>query len=119
MFAEINVPEPALGAAMSAAVSALVILVIFSFNLQEKFGGKISVLLSSLPTWGPGSLRFRDTDPNVSGTEREVIFLQPGDGFYPNLGQRCVEHGIGVDLFIMSSMYADIATIGNDPYYID
>jgi len=69
-------------------------------------------MLSSLPTWGPGCLRFRDTDPNVSGTEREVIFLQPVDIFYQNLGQRCVEHGIGIDLFIMSSMYVDIATVG-------
>ena len=69
-------------------------------------------MLSTLPTWGPGHLRFRDNDPNATGTEREVIFLQAGDIFYKNLGEKCVEHGIGVDLFIMSSMYVDIATIG-------
>jgi len=69
-------------------------------------------MLSSLPTWGPGHLRFRDNDPNAAGTEREVIFLQAGDIFYKNLGERCAELGIGVDLFIMSSMYIDIATIG-------
>src|SRR5436190_21938771 len=70
-------------------------------------------MLSTLPTWGPGHLRFRDNDPNAAGTEREVIFLQAGDIFYKNLGERCVELGIGVDLFIMSSMYVDIATVGN------
>lgn len=70
------------------------------------------MMLSTLPTWGPGHLRFRDNDPNSAGTEREVIFLQAGDIFYKNLGEQCVEHGIGVDLFIMSSMYVDIATIG-------
>jgi hypothetical protein len=69
-------------------------------------------MLSALPTWGPGHLRFRDNDPNTAGTEREVIFLQAGDIFYQNLGEKCVEHGIGVDLFIMSSMYVDIATVG-------
>ena len=75
-------------------------------------GGKISIMLSTLPTWGPGHLRFRDNDPNAAGTEREVIFLQAGDIFYKNLGEQCVEHGIGVDLFIMSSTYVDIATVG-------
>lgn len=79
---------------------------------QEKMGGKISVMLSTLPTWGPGHLRYRDNDPNAAGTEREVIFLQAGDIFYKNLGEQCVEHGIGVDLFIMSSTYIDIATVG-------
>ena len=53
------------------------------------------MMLSTLPTWGPGHLRFRDNDPNASGTEREVIFLQAGDIFYKNLGERCVDHGIG------------------------
>jgi hypothetical protein len=81
-------------------------------NHQEKLGGKISVMLSTLPTWGPGHLRFRDNDPNAYGTEREIIFLQAGDIFYKNLGEKCVEHGIGIDLFLMSSMYVDIATIG-------
>ena len=69
-------------------------------------------MLSCLPTWGPGHLRFRDNDPNASGTEREVIFLQAGDIFYKNLGERCVELGVGVDLFVMSSAYVDIATVG-------
>jgi protein transport protein SEC24 len=81
-------------------------------NNKERFGGKISVMLSSLPTWGPGHLRFRDNDPSAAGTEREVIFLQAGDIFYKNLSEQCVEHGIGVDIFIMSSMYVDIATVG-------
>jgi protein transport protein SEC24 len=75
-------------------------------------GGKLSVFLSSLPTWGPGHLRFRDTDPTAYGTERETIFLQAGDIFYKNLGEKCAKSGIGVDLFIMSSMYVDIATVG-------
>ena len=79
---------------------------------QEKFGGKISIMLSSLPTWGPGHLRFRDTDSSAVGTEREIVYLQAADIFYKNLGEKCVEHGIGVDLFIMSSSYVDIATIG-------
>jgi protein transport protein SEC24 len=69
-------------------------------------------MLSTLPTWGPGSLRFRDNDPGAAGTEREIVFLQVGDIFYQNLAEKCVEHGIGVDLFIMSRMYADIATVG-------
>ena len=101
MFSEMNVPEPALGATMQAAISAL-----------EKTGGKISVMLSCLPTWGPGHLRFRDNDPNASGTEREIIFLQAGDVFYKNMGEQCVGLGIGVDMFIMSSAYVDIATVG-------
>jgi protein transport protein SEC24 len=71
-------------------------------------------MLSSLPTWGPGHLRFRDNDPNASGTEREIIFLQAGDIFYKNMGEQCVELGIGVDMFIMSSAYVDIATVGRD-----
>ena len=112
MFSEHHVPEPALGATVLAAVSALVYLFYIGSNQQEKMGGKISIMLSTLPTWGPGHLRFRDNDPNAAGTEREVIFLQAGDIFYKNLGEQCVEHGIGVDLFIMSSTYVDIATVG-------
>ena len=73
-------------------------------------------MLSTLPTWGPGHLRFRDNDPSAAGTEREVIFLQAGDIFYKNLGEQCVEHGIGVDIFIMSSTYVDIATVGRSQF---
>jgi protein transport protein SEC24 len=114
MFSEMHVPEPALGATVLAAVSALASVIRSSLaNQQERTGGKISIMLSSLPTWGPGHLRFRDVDANASGTEREVIFLQAGDIFYKNLGERCIEHGIGVDLFVMSSMYVDIATVGS------
>jgi len=69
-------------------------------------------MLSTLPTWGPGHLRFRDNDPNAYGTERETILLQAGDIFYKNLGERCIDLGIGIDLFLMSSTYVDIATIG-------
>jgi len=86
-------------------------------DAQEKLGGKISIMLSSLPTWGPGHLRFRDTDSTAVGTEREIVYLQAVDIFYKNLGEKCVEHGIGVDLYIMSSSYVDIATVGNPLYH--
>ena len=74
-------------------------------------------MLSSLPTWGPGHLRFRDTDSTAVGTEREIVYLQAVDIFYKNLGEKCVEHGIGVDLYIMSSSYVDIATVGSPLFH--
>ena len=86
-------------------------------DAQEKLGGKISIMLSSLPTWGPGHLRFRDTDSTAVCTEREIVYLQAFDIFYKNLGEKCVEHGIGVDLYIMSSSYVDIATVGNPLFH--
>ncbi|CAG8538284.1 12091_t:CDS:10 [Funneliformis mosseae] len=100
MFAENKVIEPVLGAVVEAAHMAL-----------NSNGGKLIIFQTSLPTFGPGSIKHRE-DPKLYNTDKERSLFGPQDSYYKNLAINCVDSGICIDLFLFPNTYTDIATIG-------
>lgn len=102
LFIENNTAEPAYGVALDVALKAL-----------EKVGGKVSVMLGSLPTWGPGSLHFRDTATTIiSGGDVDKDLLKSTNPYYVKMGEKYAMSGIGLDLYAFASLYMDITNIG-------
>lgn len=93
-------PECAYGAVVDVALKAL-----------ESTGGKLSVVLSSLPTWGPGALRSRA--PADFSASSKVEMLKPSTVFYQDLAKKYAKSGVGMDLYSFSSSFVDLATVGH------
>lgn len=102
MFSTIKNPEPALLAALNAALSAL-----------EATGGKVVASCSALPTWGPGRLFLRDTG-NQPGGEIDKKLYTTEHPAWKKVAEKMAASGVGVDFFLAapSGGYLDIATIG-------
>ncbi|KAK9729542.1 COPII coat Sec23p-Sfb3p heterodimer component [Basidiobolus ranarum] len=100
MFANNRIVEPVLGAAMQSAYMAL-----------KDAGGKVFVFHTTLPIFGPGSLKNRD-DVKIIGTDKENALYSPQETFYKTLATDMVESGISVDMFLFPNSYVDVATIG-------
>ncbi|CAJ0757719.1 11012_t:CDS:2, partial [Entrophospora sp. SA101] len=79
-------------------------------------GGKIVVLQSSLPNINPGALKSRE-DPKSLGTPKESALLQPADNFYKKFAVDCSRSQICVEMFLLGSQYADVATLGCCPRF--
>lgn len=78
--------------------------------------GKLLVFHTGLPTAeAPGKLKNRD-DRKLLGSDKEKTLLSPASDYYTRLGQRCVEAGVGVDLFVCCDSYVDLASIGQVPF---
>ncbi|XP_067937652.1 protein transport protein Sec24C-like [Watersipora subatra] len=106
MFAESRETSVVLGPVIQAGLDAL---------KSAGCPGKLFVFHTSLPTAdAPGVLQNRD-DRKLLGTEKENTILTPAGTFYSSLGQECVTHGCGVDLFLFPNSYIDIATIREVP----
>ncbi|KAG5440090.1 hypothetical protein PCK2_000602, partial [Pneumocystis canis] len=99
MFNNLRVPEPALGALVQSSLTAM-----------GMTGGKLIVFLSALPTWGPGSLRFRE-DSKLYNTDNEKQLFTAQNVYWNNIAKKCLTAGIGVDLFLFPTLYMDISTI--------
>lgn len=93
-------PECAYGAVVDVALKAL-----------ESSGGKLSVVLSSLPTWGPGALRSKA--PNDFSSSSKVDLLKPSSVFYQDLAKKYATSGVGMDLYSFSSSFVDVTTTGH------
>ena len=78
---------------------------------QNTTGGKLIIFQTSLPTFGPGSIKHRE-DPKLYNTDKERSLFGPQDSYYKNLAINCVDSGICIDLFLFPNTYIDIATIG-------
>ncbi|PKI84829.1 Sfb3p [Malassezia vespertilionis] len=100
-FADTNVSEAALGAALRGAQGALAMI-----------GGQLNIFLSTIPTVGPGKLKHRE-DTKLYGTDNEKNLFNPQDNFYRALGEQFALSGIGVNAFFFPSQYIDVATIGS------
>lgn len=100
MFDGNPLSEPVFGAALEVAYQAL-----------EKTGGKISVVLGSLPSYGPGTVAIRDASKGYTG-EREKELYTADSKFYKDLGKKFALAGIGLDLFMFPSGLIEVANIG-------
>ncbi|XP_059048258.1 protein transport protein Sec24A [Achroia grisella] len=93
-----GVAASALGAALQAA-----------YKLMAPTGGRITVFQTCLPNIGPGALQSRE-DPNARSA-KEVAHLSPATDFYKRLALDCSGAQVAVDLFLLNSQYADLATL--------
>lgn len=79
-------------------------------KLMSPLGGKVLVLLNSLPNLDDGSLTIRE-DPSSLGTPKESALLKPAILFYKNLAVSCSPVHLSIDLFVFNTQYADIASL--------
>eukprot|EP00158_Paraphelidium_tribonemae_P008773 Partr_v1_DN28680_c0_g1_i1_m50097 putative SEC24 family, member len=100
MYAQARTAEVCFGAAVRGALDAL-----------KRFGGRLVVLNTAIPSAGPGVLKPRD-DAKLLGTDNERQLFTPQNNFYQRLGEECAEAGVGVDLFLLPQNYVDVASIG-------
>uniref|UniRef100_A0A158P905 Protein transport protein SEC24 n=1 Tax=Angiostrongylus cantonensis TaxID=6313 RepID=A0A158P905_ANGCA len=76
------------------------------YDLIAEIGGRITVFQASIPNVGLGNLKPRE-DPN----QREVQNLGPATDFYKCFALDCTGHQVAVDLFMLNTQYADLATL--------
>ncbi|KAI9623106.1 hypothetical protein KEM48_009726, partial [Puccinia striiformis f. sp. tritici PST-130] len=105
MFKDSHCMGNAMGPALQAA-----------YKLISHIGGKIMVLSASLPSLGPGALKARE-DPKVLGTSKESSLLQAATGFYKTFAIDCSRSQVSVDMWLFSSVYADVASLSCLPRY--
>ncbi|XP_030001239.1 protein transport protein Sec24B isoform X2 [Sphaeramia orbicularis] len=99
MFSQTRETHSALGPALQAA-----------FKLMSPTGGRVTVFQTQLPTLGAGLLQSRE-DPNQRSSTKGVQHLGPATDFYKKLALDCSGQQIGVDLFLLSSQYADLSSL--------
>ncbi|XP_061542036.1 protein transport protein Sec24B isoform X2 [Phycodurus eques] len=99
MFTQSRETHSALGPALQAA-----------FKLMSPTGGRVSVFQTQLPTLGAGLLQSRE-DPSQRASAKAVQHLGPATDFYKKFALDCSGQQIGVDLFLLSSQYADLASL--------
>ncbi|XP_041657044.1 protein transport protein Sec24A isoform X2 [Cheilinus undulatus] len=100
LFEKTMETQSALGSALQAA-----------FKLLSPTGGRMSVFQTQLPNLGVGALQSRE-DPNQRASAKDVQHLSPATDFYKKLALDCSGQQVAVDLFLLSSQYCDLASIG-------
>ncbi|OMJ26584.1 Protein transport protein Sec24C [Smittium culicis] len=99
MFSNNRTAEPVLGPVLSSVHEAL-----------KGRGGKLFAFQSTMPTYGPGTLRHRD-DPKIHNTDKEKTLYLPQDSFYRDMGLKYVDEGISANIYLFPSTYIDVASI--------
>lgn len=74
-------------------------------------GGKLLIFQSSLASLGVGKLAARDTASSTASDKEKALF-SPQNTFYIGLAAKCAERAITFDLYVCTSTYVDIATMG-------
>ncbi|XP_077402037.1 protein transport protein Sec24A isoform X2 [Vanacampus margaritifer] len=100
LFEKSTETQSALGSALQAA-----------FKLLSPTGGRLSVFQTQLPNLGVGALQSRE-DPNQRASAKDIQHLSPATDFYKKLALDCSGQQVAVDLFLLSSQYCDLASLG-------
>lgn len=110
MWASVTDTRSALGPAIQAAAKIL-----------GPIGGKIIIVQAQLPNHGgpnDGSVLTRREDPSTKKNmsmdkngEYLTPLINPNTDFYKNLSVETCEHQVSIDLFNLSTTYADIASL--------
>lgn len=82
--------------------------------LKEVGGGKITSVLTNLPSWGPGGLSFKDPNSQAAKLSPEVQkkLYNPDSEYYKLLAKDFLKENVGLDCFIVSTTPVDLANIG-------
>ena len=97
-------PEPCFAAAVRTAMLCL----------ESVGGGKITSVLSNLPSWGPGSLTYKDRK-NVGRAptpEQEKAVYNPDNEYYQLLAKDMVSKNVGLECLVVSPTAVDLSNIG-------
>jgi len=97
-FAGTHSTRSCLGAALQAA-----------YKLVYPVGGRITAMIASLPSHGPGALAAREDPNNRAG--QNSPHLGPATDFYKKLALECSSQQVAVDLISVSAGYTDLATL--------
>ncbi|XP_034407021.1 protein transport protein Sec24A isoform X3 [Cyclopterus lumpus] len=100
LFEKTMETQSALGSALQAA-----------YKLLLPTGGRMSIFQTQLPNLGVGTLQSRE-DPNQRAAAKDVQHLSPATDFYKKLALDCSGQQVAVDLFLLSSQYCDLASLG-------
>lgn len=92
--------DSALGTAIQAAQEII-----------KNIGGKILIFASTLPNVGAAKLTNRE-NLKLLGTDKEVSLLLPEENFYKEFALDCSRLQISFDLFLFSSSFIDVPTLG-------
>ncbi|KZO95302.1 hypothetical protein CALVIDRAFT_500066 [Calocera viscosa TUFC12733] len=79
---------------------------------MSKTGGHVIMFTAGLVTSGLGICSRRD-ESHLTGTKDEKTLFIPHDTFWPNMGEKCAQAGIAVDMFVAPLSPIDLASIGN------
>lgn len=102
MYSDSTLTEPVYGVALELAYQAL-----------EKTGGKVSVILGSLPSYGLGAVAIRNTNtnPNYQGEKEKDLYIVDNK-FHKDMGKKLALAGIGVDLFVFPTTLVELSNVG-------
>ncbi|XP_033955019.1 protein transport protein Sec24A isoform X1 [Pseudochaenichthys georgianus] len=100
LFQKTMETQSALGSALQAA-----------FKLLSPTGGRMTIFQTQLPNLGVGALQSRE-DPNQRASAKDIQHLSPATDFYKKLALDCSGQQVSVDLFLLSSQYCDLASLG-------
>jgi protein transport protein SEC24 len=101
LFADTYETDSALGTALNAG-----------FKLLKQTGGRITVMQTCLPNVGAGALK-----PREENVDKDSTTLNPQTDFYKKLALECAGVHIAVDLFMLNSLYSDLATLSTVSKY--
>ena len=111
---------------------AMVLYVPSHFCPQHPIGGRVTVLLSSRPSIGPGAVSKEAPSPGATKRVRTridiIYYLHPvplyfdlssqdqinmsaSTDFYKKIALECSSQQIAMDLFVCTSQYVDLVTI--------
>lgn len=77
-------------------------------------GGKVTSLLSSLPSWGPGSLKYKDNKliGRAPAPELEARVFGADSDYYKLLAKDFMGAGVGLDVHAVSPAAVDMSNVG-------
>lgn len=77
-------------------------------------GGKITSVLSKLPSWGPGKLRFKDNRSvgRAPTSDAEKRTYNPDNEYYHLLAKDFIDSNVGLDVLVVSEASVDLSNIG-------
>lgn len=77
-------------------------------------GGKIVSVLSVLPSWGPGGLKYKDNKSvgRTAAPEVEKKLFTQDNEFYKALAKEFIEKSVGLDVHVVSNTSVDLSNIG-------
>ncbi|CAK9440565.1 uncharacterized protein LODBEIA_P46200 [Lodderomyces beijingensis] len=82
--------------------------------LEMHGGGKIVSVLSNLPSWGPGGLKYKDNKAvgRTPSPEVEKKIFHPDNAYWKSMTKDFIKNSVGMDLFVVAHSSVDLSNIG-------